>query len=172
MLGGISRITPACAGSTSHTDSNHGRCKDHPRLRGEYAFWFLIACPDKGSPPLARGVLVKEAKIKHMPRITPACAGSTCRQLLHTFSAKDHPRLRGEYLRLHKLLMPATGSPPLARGVPILSSPLGRFPRITPACAGSTVVLLWLEVDIRDHPRLRGEYTKKSLILRDPCLLV
>ena len=32
---------------------------------------------------------------------------------------------------------------------------------ITPACAGNTTMEATLQLGIRDHPRLRGEYTKK-----------
>ena len=139
MLGGISRITPACAGSTSHTDSNHGRCKDHPRLRGEYAFWFLIACPDKGSPPLARGVLEEGEPPKPKFRITPACAGSTVVRTPRETPIWDHPRLRGEYAVCFFNSAISLGSPPLARGVRIDHELIEVHVGITPACAGSTL---------------------------------
>ena len=72
--------------------------------------------------------------------------------MLDRKAVEDHPRLRGEYLYLAIVLL--------------------LFPWITPAYAGSTKVDIHSKGYIRDHPRLRGEYTKKSLILRDPCLLV
>ena len=56
----------------------------------------------------------------------------------------------------------SVGSPPLARGV------RGEWwnwfctNRITPACAGSTGLQLPAAVQIQDHPRLRGEYTRSG----------
>ena len=73
-------------------------------------------------------------------RITPACAGSTQRQSREKAQAKDHPRLRGEHLRALSAKDMRIGSPPPARGAQ------GDWPteeqavRITPACAGSTVL--------------------------------
>ena len=59
---------------------------------------------------------------------------------------EDHPRLRGEYLFTHIIIVLCKGSPPLARGVLRL-----RKQKTT---------------RVQDHPRLRGEYsitTTKSL---------
>ena len=91
------RITPACAGSTGVNLFNDARRKDHPRLRGEYIFG-IFAIPDRlGSPPLARGVQIRNEGDGAKLRITPACAGSTENFYLLICFARDHPRLRGEY---------------------------------------------------------------------------
>ena len=50
------------------------------------------------------------------------------------------------------------GSPPLARGVPIIVPNLETATRITPACAGSTGYSFDTISVVGDHPRLRGEY--------------
>ena len=50
------------------------------------------------------------------------------------------------------------GSPPLARGILILSSLPSGILGITPACAGNTVVKQVADNMFEDHPRLRGEY--------------
>ena len=146
--------------------------KDHPRLRGEYLQLPCMMFALLGSPPLARGVLCSNCNCSSRRRITPACAGSTvgiC-NLIAVFW--DHPRLRGEYLTYHDVLVLIQGSPPLARGVRVNWPCFKCYIRITPACAGSTSKREKLIQKKQDHPRLRGEYTKKSLILRDPCLLV
>ena len=91
-----------------------------------------------GSPPLARGVL-EQAVIVWEP-------------------TKDHPRLRGEYWLITLIAAFVKGSPPLARGVRYFCYSKCRFNRITPACAGSTFHHTILHADIKDHPRLRGEY--------------
>ena len=66
--------------------------------------------------------------------------------------------MRGEY-RLHGLkISPHTGSPPLARGIPMLWNYPEFIRGITPACAGNTKPDLREQRAVRDHPRLRGEY--------------
>ena len=114
----IPRITPACAGNTKHLLKNPLRTKDHPRLRGEY--FSLNATPDMilGSPPLARGILFIQPSGSYNSRITPACAGNTYDFKRPTQSARDHPRLRGEYHKKASLSHCTWGSPPLARGIP------------------------------------------------------
>ena len=91
------RITPACAGSTSQCRCSNYVEKDHPRLRGEYYLCSDLLQCRRGSPPLARGVHSLQPTLQIHPRITPACAGSTCCVDLEKGSDEDHPRLRGEY---------------------------------------------------------------------------
>ena len=109
---------------------------------------------------------------------TPAYAGNTSDPSSTIPVFRDHPRLRGEYGRLPVPLIVPVGSPPLARGIPLLYrlrrsasgiTPLARGiqsamlepsppRRITPACAGNTQRVQYLRPEYRDHPRLRGEY--------------
>ena len=57
-------------------------------------------------------------------------------------------------------LMRPTGSPPRARELlAILSISLGYF-GITPACAGITSPIYSFQLANRDHPRVRGNYTR------------
>ena len=113
-------ITPACAGSTFTNAFTKTFNRDHPRLRGEYLLIRFTVERLTGSPPLARGVHDFNGGKLRQHGITPACAGSTIYEKGNTGIGRDHPRLRGEYLscRIFKALM--TGSPPLARGVPLL----------------------------------------------------
>ena len=92
------RITPACAGSTSYLLHLLRLRWDHPRLRGEYNRFYGAATGSVVSPPLARGVLSELFKAHGDLRITPACAGSTFFDPFRYTSCRDHPRLRGEYL--------------------------------------------------------------------------
>ena len=132
------RITPACAGNTVCNGSARTGAWDHPRLRGEYCDFVFWCCHLWGSPPLARGILVK-AVLPNLPSgITPACAGNTRKLGRSTIGMKDHPRLRGEYARAFAFQSASTGSPPLARGIPSGVPAPGGFARITPACAGNT----------------------------------
>lgn len=70
-------IIPACAGSTPSSGACATPLRDHPSLRGEYAF--------------LSGTLPK------VFRITPACAGSTLQRVCQALFTRDHPSLRGEY---------------------------------------------------------------------------
>ena len=148
----LHRIIPACAGNTSRQRISPVCAKDHPRLRGEY-------------------ILIWNMHFKSH-RIIPACAGNTDCWLPVNVVAKDHPRLRGEYFSKRYLIPTRSGSSPLARGILILSATLPAHRRIIPACAGNTFSGKCVSNITRDHPRLRGEYTKKSLIfLSFPFLL-
>ena len=111
-----------------------------------------------GSSTLARGILCNVLfEISH-DGITPACAGSTG-SLWHLVHQQwDHPRLRGKYLSFSEKLGAVLGSPPLARGVLVISTSLFPSLRITPACAGSTRRDCLKFLFRKDHPRLRGEY--------------
>ena len=116
-----------------------------------------------GSPPLARGIHVLVIKDYHPVRITPACAGNTvCNGSART-GAWDHPRLRGEYDWLQMRIQQRLGSPPLARGIPFLICSYTSSGRITPACAGNTLLLQYLHQSNWDRPRLRGEYVEQVM---------
>ena len=158
------RITPACAGSTCRTHEGLEAVEDHPRLRGEYYYHSHTESLLEGSPPLARGVLfIRIRSMQHL-RITPACAGSTDFKTLGAKKYWDHPRLRGEYCkRMHRLLR-RRGSPPLARGVLQKNAQTFAKKRITPACAGSTLLICRNVKRCKDHPRLRGEYEYYTVI--------
>ena len=109
-------IIPACAGSTSSASRERARARDHPRLRGEHPYATRLTKNAGGSSPLARGALLPPTFFCLLPRIIPACAGSTISRSPPSLSGGDHPRLRGEHAseeHAHPLLR---GSSPLARG--------------------------------------------------------
>ena len=158
--------------------------EDHPRLRGEYTLRNKSSFRCMGSPPLARGIRKYCREMGYTHGITPACAGNTQNLTLGEAIDRDHPRLRGnttsgqtvitavwdrprlrgEYSALDALNLFGVGSPPLARG--ILGNELTPLWKtgITPACAGNTSIRNRQYIILRDHPRLRGEYTKKNPI--------
>ena len=92
------RITPACAGNTSRGSLFMRSPVDHPRVCGEYAPAVVAGAVEVGSPPRVRGILFTELAADRDQRITPACAGNTPTVPGCTASAKDHPRVCGEYL--------------------------------------------------------------------------
>ena len=130
-------------------------------MRGEYYLSGFRPGNRLGSPPLARGILLSGLATYPSARITPACAGNTRYNNGIELRDRDHPRLRGEYPQRSPYQLRRRGSPPLARGIPVRNVKLVRRNRITPACAGNTQVPQIAKTSAEDHPRLRGEYTKK-----------
>ena len=154
-------ITPACAGNTAGGAPDLRCNRDHPRLRGEYLFQRYNGLHSAGSPPLARGILISASDCGLLDGITPACAGNTFLIFAVYPFARDHPRLRGEYLFRFVSSVHRAGSPPLARGIRGISHCCSGGQGITPACAGNTNSEPFGYPHCRDHPRLRGEYTKR-----------
>ena len=99
-------------GSSNH---NHG----FPRMRGEYPSLSVTCRLTLGSPPHTRGVSFLLSTSSRPLRITPACAENTFKDFKNVIGARDHPRLRGEYYKGQYYEDGITGSPPLARGIPI-----------------------------------------------------
>ena len=162
-------ITPACAGNTLIRERSCFANRDHPRLRGEYQGHRDRRRNFQGSPPLARGILRRNPSSMPVSGITPACAGNTRFDLPGFCPERDHPRLRGEYSVSFKKMLSYAGSPPLARGIPLIIAISAFMTGITPACAGNTQNRLTKIRGDRDHPRLRGEYTIEkdlNIILR------
>ena len=86
---------------------------------------------------------------------------------MSNYVKKDHPRLRGEYLKIRFIERKGIGSSPLARGILVLNEIIKGSTGIIPACAGNTLFFTPVMVLFRDHPRLRGEYqiTTAALML-------
>ena len=107
-------------------------------MRGEYGYHDDMNDMSIGSPPLARGIQKKSGDREPDPGITPACAGNTRGYVYVVFVVEDHPRLRGEYFTAATNSSEGLGSPPLARGIPVVGADIDYINRITPACAGNT----------------------------------
>ena len=158
-------------------------------MRGEQSSAFISSASLRGSPPLARGT-VRSYAGQNAPRgITPACAGNSlqnkppacaggitpaCAGNRHTedkayHGIGDHPRLRGEQRVDMPSVFSSWGSPPLARGTGYYHCLRHTQARITPACAGNSRYNHAVAASRRDHPRLRGEQTKKRLVVS--CIL-
>ena len=131
-------------------------------MRGEKASVIIADFGALGSPPLARGKGAPSARVIALGGITPACAGKSSKALGASFSTPDHPRLRGEKILFGIKAFMVAGSPPLARGKESISASYRGAYRITPACAGKSILLNSYYNGVRDHPRLRGEKFAKS----------
>ena len=107
-------------------------------MRGEDGFESRIQNVEKGSPPHARGRLVRRSTFECKTRITPACAGKTFVLILYRHLPSDHPRMRGEDCYSILPTVYIRGSPPHARGRRDNAYVTLDIKRITPACAGKT----------------------------------
>ena len=77
VVGHTVGITPAYAGNTGTDPQHTTRDQDHPRLRGEYPDNAGGGYVNTGSPPLTRGIHIRETESMENRRITPAYAGNT-----------------------------------------------------------------------------------------------
>ena len=71
------RITPACAGTTGHTNVQTTIDRDHPRVCGNHSKITIFVENKAGSPPRVREPLWADQTQQLAARITPACAGTT-----------------------------------------------------------------------------------------------
>ena len=86
-------------------------------MRGEDPKWSLEVRGVTGSPPHARGRHHFGENDDGFLRITPACAGKTSNSLGRYLAYPDHPRMRGEDIRMSARSAGVhSGSPPHARG--------------------------------------------------------
>ena len=93
-------ITPAYAGNTVVSVLRPLQDREHPRLRGEHLQLFDCSYLYSGSPPPTRGTRFVSSVFYLLSRITPAYAGNTPACLSKKVLVWDHPRLRGEHLKL------------------------------------------------------------------------
>ena len=135
------RITPACAGKRMKPICSASSPKDHPRVCGEKKTGGQAHSYGQGSPPRVRGKVILPVVNAVIIRITPACAGKSCVALHVEIRIKDHPRVCGEKSVAVIVIVCAPGSPPRVRGKdPEHGSALQQI-RITPACAGKSIIL-------------------------------
>ena len=154
---GFQGITPACAGKRSGQRRCTAGTWDHPRMRGEKTIKNGHCQASQGSPPHARGKVHVRMICACNTGITPACAGkSDCLSVLKE-RLRDHPRMRGEKCYPSCRAGYTGGSPPHARGKGDAIVDKSIWAGITPACAGKSNDLKFVDQTIRDHPRMRGE---------------
>ena len=65
--------------------------------------------------------------------------------------------MRGEKKFSRIEIRPISGSSPHARGKEIFLIYIDSSNRIIPACAGKSLMLVFLKAGSQDHPRMRGE---------------
>ena len=151
-------IIPAYAGSTYHRPCGGGVEKDHPRIRGEHSAVWRPGPSEPGSSPHTRGARPGASLCFLAFGIIPAYAGSTWPPCGIRAACRDHPRIRGEHLKLGRGVVVSGGSSPHTRGAhrPMRTERPGSG--IIPAYAGSTARLSSSAAAPADHPRIRGEH--------------
>ena len=137
-IGPQGRITPACAGNSTHIRRCDSQLRDHPRVCGEQHLPFSQSASPLGSPPRVRGTAIFSALGKTLKRITPACAGNRSSFTVKFSGQGDHPRVCGEQKSMSRLTCMLLGSPPRVRGTEGVLSWTNNGSRITPACAGNS----------------------------------
>jgi hypothetical protein len=120
------RVTPARAGSRWRWRPGHRGRSGHPRSRGEQVGKYDDSTTINGSPPLARGAVLRDEQVRQRPRVTPARAGSSRPGTWVPSRSPGHPRSRGEQTLLLNGDADQDGSPPLARGADFLTCSVRR----------------------------------------------
>ena len=110
-----------------------------------------------GSPPRVRGKEFSGRAGDCRGRITPACAGKSCRRSRRRPSSRDHPRVCGEKAEAWRINLRCVGSPPRVRGKVTRYFEPKAVVGITPACAGKSQITSVYPSQTKDHPRVCGE---------------
>ena len=158
-------IIPARAGFTPLERELEPGERDHPRSRGVYPRGRGGRAGARGSSPLARGLRRWNVNLNPVKGIIPARAGFTHAAEAGEQEHGDHPRSRGVYAVDQHAVHRASGSSPLARGLPAEFEVHRVHTGIIPARAGFTMAMnVYLPVH-GDHPRSRGVYRPVRLLL-------
>ena len=115
-----------------------------------------------GSSPHTRGARDRVFLRRLGERIIPAYAGSTARPSTSSAAFADHPRIRGEHDVSHITPLALDGSSPHTRGAPLICITDDPDVGIIPAYAGSTTSTASTPPWRRDHPRIRGEHSRRT----------
>ena len=117
-----------------------------------------------GSSPHTRGAPVNRQDRYDITGIIPAYAGSTRHRVRPRVHHRDHPRIRGEHCFASLTLLLLEGSSPHTRGALRPDEPKVPQRGIIPAYAGSTTCTDTRHNCPRDHPRIRGEHPRSTLL--------
>ncbi|KFI48486.1 hypothetical protein BBOU_0615 [Bifidobacterium boum] len=131
-------------------------------MRGEHRQDQTATGARRGSSPHARGTLRRHPRHPQAGGIIPACAGNTDLPFSFLSFIWDHPRMRGEHTHKDTRTGLKKGSSPHARGTPSCAGNRAWWSGIIPACAGNTSRCISYRIDVRDHPRMRGEHTLRT----------
>ena len=156
--GPVAGIIPAYAGNTSSASSRSFSNRDHPRVCGEHPDDVGFARGPLGSSPRMRGTPGRCRLRARSTGIIPAYAGNTSFFQRPSSKRRDHPRVCGEHLKMHRPEAAVWGSSPRMRGTHVSPFLEFRFAGIIPAYAGNTKQTTATGKPCRDHPRVCGEH--------------
>ena len=150
------RIIPAHAGQTSLFSVSSILTSDHPRACGANSRSKNLNPRRLGSSPRMRGKR-RVGRVQHpWPRIIPAHAGQTRRDISTSGRSPDHPRACGANGKISSKTMVRTGSSPRMRGKLRVERGRDDKIRIIPAHAGQTRTPSSRSRPPPDHPRACG----------------
>ena len=125
---------------------------------GDHGGNLMFELIHEGSPPHVRGPPVATLSDVVFGGITPACAGTTVGIHGSLSGFRDHPRMCGDHFMAKFLKSWMKGSPPHVRGPHGFYILYSNYIGITPACAGTTIIITFNRVFRRDHPRMCGDH--------------
>ena len=131
-------LIPAHEGKTPQRPSGKPPSAAHPRSRGENSGRYNATGGGVGSSPLTRGKHDEVNRACGGARLIPAHAGKTEWKHMTCGLSVAHPRSRGENARLILRVLEGSGSSPLTRGNPSVSTCPAACPWLIPAHAGIT----------------------------------
>ena len=153
----VAGLIPAHAGKTRVIGGPPRRLRAHPRSRGENRVGLRRNTCARGSSPLTRGKHDLRRHDQDQTGLIPAHAGKTSMWTGRRFTARAHPRSRGENFACGAAIAKNVGSSPLTRGkLPDRNSTVGELGLI-PAHAGKTTSISSPKSSDPAHPRSRGE---------------
>ncbi len=100
----IFRFIPAGAGNSGPPLPQKCHSPVYPRWRGELAYRLVIAPPQLGLSPLARGTQLPDGHSQTISRFIPAGAGNSLNLMMAVTAWTVYPRWRGELCK-HTLLL-------------------------------------------------------------------
>ena len=161
-----SGLIPACAGKTRYGMDSQPLKRAHPRVCGENSFGLLAVAGVVGSSPRVRGKLPPMLRRLLARGLIPACAGKTWNHSQIRCMTRAHPRVCGENIETFGGAATLSGSSPRVRGKLNYGNVRTFVAGLIPACAGKTLGKLAISPRNGAHPRVCGENTERSGVLR------
>ena len=152
--------SPHARGALSAPRTRCPPARDHPRMRGEHHRGGRLGTPVPGIIPACAGSTIPwTLSLMKSQGSSPHARGALATHLLSGAQGRDHPRMRGEHVRLYDAVADSLGIIPACAGSTVFQLPnihtmVGSSPHARGApTARPTTAPTW-----RDHPRLRGEH--------------
>ena len=136
----LAGITPACAGKTTFLTKIVMLAQDHTRVCGKNVPNINLSAAIEGSPSRVREKHERYLTNRDLSGITPACAGKTGQSSYRPLCQQDHTRVCGKNGEARMTKLKLLGSHPRVREKLLTFFKAPTDTRITPACAGKTLL--------------------------------